>query len=66
MLTVHLQLHGGFLRLVKSDVSGDASQNLAIVGPIQAARCILHSQRVVVHVRVVNRRSFFVADRFVV
>ena len=47
-------------------MGGDASKDFAIVRPVQDTRRVLHGQRVVVHVRVVNRGPFLVADRLVV
>lgn len=59
-------MHGRFLRPIEGNMAGDATKDLAIVRPVQDTGRVLHGQRVVVHVRVVNRGSFLVADRLVV
>lgn len=63
---MNLELRGHLLRFVEGDVAGDASQRLAVVHPIQAARGVLHGQRVVVDVRIVDRGPLVGADRLVV
>lgn len=55
----------GFFRLIQSDVMGNATQDLAVVGPVDGPRLVLDAQGVV-DARVVDRRSALVADRLVV